>query len=307
MNILLVGIGKDNYNYRKIEGFYNAFLKLGTVEWVQNIFEATSREYDICFGETDLHDLFNQKYSEFFIKKQVLWCVYQPSKLIDLAIKYPNTVFVNLYKSDILNENLTSKYIESFGNLYQICPPHGIDFTTFKKDLKNLPNNLLLDYLPCCLSETTEFHRDKLYDICYFGTMHNRPIVSNILNKLQNKYKILMHNANGSPMNPNECFSLYKQCKIAISEQVDSVALELPVRLGEATANGCKMFILEKIPVNQKHRFIPHYESCFTENEMISKIENYLDNFKLEDLEIIHKNFNQTYDNAVEFILNKLR
>ena len=47
MKILLVGIGRDNINHRKIEGFYDAFSKIGDVEWVQDIFKCKSKTYEL--------------------------------------------------------------------------------------------------------------------------------------------------------------------------------------------------------------------------------------------------------------------
>lgn len=304
MNILLVGIDKNNYNYRKIEGFYNAFAKIGTVEWVQNIFNAKFKTYDICFSELNISDLFKDEYKNIEIKKHIIWGTYQCDKLIQIANAISDRTFINLYKSDVLNQDISDRYIEKFGTQYQLTPPEGIDLLQLRKEFKSIPNNLLLGYLPCCLSEIGHFSEEKIYDIAYFGTFHNRPVVANILKKLSPKYKVINYNSsNGSHMNPSECFATYSKSKITISEQTNPVILELPVRLGEATANGCKTFILENIPINQESDYIPTYESCFSEREMLDKIENYLQNFDLVESKRLYDNFCSTYDNAVSFLL----
>ena len=53
MNILVKGIDKSNFNYKKIEGFYNAFSKIGKTEWVTSMFNCKRDDYDIVFGEID--------------------------------------------------------------------------------------------------------------------------------------------------------------------------------------------------------------------------------------------------------------
>lgn len=303
MKFLIVGIGKNNYNYRKIEGFYNAFSKLGSVEWVQNIFDAKSTNYDICFSELNINDLLTDQYKKFQIRKQIIWGTYQCDKLIQVANSLPHTVFVNLYKSDVLNPEISEAYIERFGKQYQMCPPEGVDLLQLRKDFNSIPNNLFLGYLPCCLSEPGKFSEEKIYDIAYFGTLCNRPIVSKILKKLSSKYKIISYDSSyGTHLNPEKCFDIYKNSKLTISEQVDPVILELPVRLGEATANGCKTFILENVPINQESDYIPNYESCFSEQEMLDKVENYLSNFNLAESQKLHNDFCSTYDRAVSFL-----
>lgn len=303
MNFLIAGVNKSNYNYRKIEGFYNSFSKIGNTEWVQSIFDAKLTKYDICFSELNINDLLKDQYKKFQIKKHVVWGTYQCDKLIEVANNFPQTVFVNLYKSDVLNPEISESYIDKFGKEYQMCPPEGVDLLQLRKDFNSIPNNLFLGYLPCCLSELGKFSEDKIYDIAYFGTLFNRPIVSKILNKLSTKYKISSYDSShGTYLNPDQCFDIYKNSKLTISEQVNPVILELPVRLGEATANGCKTFILENIPINQESDFIPSYESCFSEQEMLDKIESYLSNFDLTESKKLHNDFCSTYDRAVSFL-----
>jgi hypothetical protein len=243
------------------------------------------------------------EYKNIEIKKHIIWGTYQCDKLTQIANAMPDRTFINLYKSDVLNQEISNKYIEKFGTQYQLTPPEGIDLLQLRKEFKSTPNNLLLGYLPCCLSEIGSFSDEKMYDIAYFGTFHNRPVVSSILKKLHSKYKIVSYNSShGSYMNPDECFRMYSKSKLTISEQVNPVILELPVRLGEATANGCKTFILEKIPINQESDFIPSYESCFSEQEMLDKIESYLSNFDLTESKKLHNDFCSTYDRVVSFL-----
>ena len=50
MRILVVGCGKSNFNYRKIEGFYNSFSKIGETEWVEKMFDCK-----LTIGKSKFH------------------------------------------------------------------------------------------------------------------------------------------------------------------------------------------------------------------------------------------------------------
>ena len=98
---------------------------------------------------------------------------------------------------------------------------------------------------------------------------------------------------------------MYKKSKVTISEQVNPVILEYPVRLGESTSTGCRSFNLEKIPLNCQNLLIPDYTPCLDVQEMLSKIKIYLDNYTINIAHDLYTNFNSTYDNAVSYLLDE--
>jgi len=310
MRILVYGIGKDNPNYRKIEGFFNAFSKAGETEWVSDISYSKSNFYDIIFGEISLNDVLSMNHKKFIQMKigaLIIWKSFDLKTLIKLAELKPDTLIINYYKSNILNSEILIQYKKLFGSKYQFCPGYdeGIFIENFLDLNQNkLPRNLKLGYLPCCLSENSHFIEDKLYDIVYFGTIKNRPIVDYIVKKLSRKYKIYLNFADKNKLlSPNDCFDLYKISKITLSQQVHPVILELPVRLGEASANGCRVFNYETIRCNYKNQLIPNYTSSNNVDLLIFEIENYILNFNIQNSINLKNSFSATYDNAVKKIL----
>ncbi len=316
MRILLVGCGKSDFNYRKIEGFYNALSKIGKTEWVQKIFQSEENDYDIVFGEINLSDIYSniERFKSMKIKALITWRTYTYEKLIELANLKPDTFFLNAYKSNILNNDIKNNFVERYKTLegilykadYQMWQDEGVDLVKFTE--KELPSNLELCYLPCCLSEKEDFVEDKKYDICYFGTIHNRPGVDRCLKVLSEKYSILSNawDRNGIK-NPDECYQLYKNCKVSLSEQVHPVILEYPVRLGESTSTGCRLFLLESIKCQDvSNSLIPDYTSCDSVDDMINKIDEYLQSFDINQSKDLYNNFVSTYDNAVKFLLKKI-
>lgn len=312
MKILLVGCGRNDFNYRKIEGFYNSFSKIGEIEWVQKMFDCEKDEYDIVFGEINLSEIENNidRFIKMKIKVQIMWRTYTYEKLLQLVSRKPDTFFINAYKSNILDNDIRLKFIEKYKKLdvanYQVWEDEGVDLMKF--NIKDLPTNLELCYLPCSLSEQEKFVEDKIYDICYFGTIYNRPDVSKCLDILSSKYKILTNAWDKHGLkSPNECYQLYKNCKVTLSEQVHPVILEYPVRLGESTSTGCRLFLSESIKCNDPFNgLIPDYTSCDNVDDMINKIDYYLQNFDINHSKELYNNFVSTYDNAVSFLLKKI-
>lgn len=307
MKILLVGSGPDNHNYKKIEGFYKAFSKMGNVEWVQDIFDCKSTNYDICFAESNIDTVINriEEYKSLKIKKQIFWTCADIHKLIKIATVVKETSFINAYKSNVLDDRILIEYQNKFGGEYQKVGWEGINISDYLNIGSFKIDNLILFYLPCCLSEQHDFVEEKIYDICYFGTIRNRPNVARVIDALSSKYNIIVHAWDRDGIkHPEECYNLYKQSKITLSEQVHPVILEYPVRMGESTSTGCKLFLLEEISIKSDSDLIPEYESCFSYSEMIEKIENYLSNFKIENSKKIYDQFLSTYDNAVQKLLN---
>lgn len=314
MRILVVGCGKEDLiNHRKIEGFYNSFSKIGECEWVQKMFDCKYDEYDLVFGEIHLSEIKENidKYINMKIKSQVIWMTYSPDKIIELANLKKDTFFINAYKTNIFNSRITEKFTDLFKqDAYQIHKEEGVYFTEIIKfNFSEVPSNLHFCYLPCSLSVKEEFVYDKVYDICYFGTLNNRPGVKRAIEILSKKYKIM---ANGYDISgiktPAECYELYKSSKVTLSEQVHPVILEYPVRLGESTSTGCKLFLIEPIDCNDvDNEFIPDYTSCKGVEDLVTKVSDYIDNFRIETSKQLYDNFMSTYDNAVQYILNKIK
>jgi hypothetical protein len=217
--------------------------------------------------------------------------------------------YIIAYKSNVLNKNILTDYKNKFGGEYQKSGGEGIlvdDFLNLDTNL--LPKNVEIIYLPCCISVKEDFYDEKEYDICYFGTLHNRPKISEILNNLSKKYKVITSNSShGKVRPPHECYELYKRSKTTLSEQVNPVVLEYPVRLGEATSTGCKVFLLEEIPLFCENILIPNHFSSRDVNFLTESINEYIEFFSIENSKEIYNNFNSTYDSAVDYILTKLK
>ena len=307
MRILVVGCGKSDFNYQKIEGFYKAFSKIGETEWVQSIFGGHHNEYDIVFGEVSFSEIMGNvaRYQSMKIGLQFTWMSFNIENTIKLANLKPETLFINAYKSNFLNSETVVKHISKHGSSYQFWKDEGVILDDFLNiDEKVLPPNLRLSYLPCSLSTKEDFIEDKEYDICYFGSLKNRPGVEECLNHLSKKYKVLTNAYDkGHMKDPNECYNLYKKCKITLSEQVHPVRIEFPVRLGESTSTGCRLFLIDDLEIVEDNFFVPDYTSAKTPGELVNKIESYLDNFDIKDSIKLYEDFKSTYDNAVSLIL----
>ena len=84
------------------------------------------------------------------------------------------------------------------------------------------------------------------------------------------------------------------------------MVLEYPVRLGECSVNGCVMFLLEDIPLKCENKMIPNYISGFNNEDLINKIENFLNYYDVNMSYELHKTSENTYNDAVKFLLNKI-
>jgi len=307
MNILVTGIGKENFNYKKIEGFYNAFSKIGEVEWVIDISKCKKKHYDIVFGELSLDFLFSNidLYKSINIKHHIIWSCFDIQKLNRLSSLRKDVNFICANKSNIFNRKIVDEYISKYGYEYMRIGEEGVNLLD---TLNENSDNLKLVYLPCSLSEKPQnVSNDKSLDICYFGTLNNRPNVNKALHFLEKKYSIVTNCWDRvGVMNPEECFDYYKKSKITISESISPNILEYPVRLGESTANGCRLFLYEHIPLKTENILIPDHTYTSDFDTFIREIENYLDNFRIEQSYELHNNFTSTYDNAVKFLLNEI-
>jgi hypothetical protein len=305
MNILVLGIGKENFNYKKIEGFYNAFSRIGDTEWVETIFQCKRKKYDIIFGELSLDTLINniEYYKTIDVKYHIIWGTFDPKKLKKLSENRKDVQFINACKSNIFDKNIIQNYISKYGPYYQMSGEEGLNIETFNSDPTE---NLKYCYLPCSLSEKpSDFFDEKPIDVCYFGTSYNRPNVTQSLNHLSKKYNVVtnLRDLTGI-IGPETCFNYYKKSKVVLSESCHPVLLEYPVRLGESTANGCRLFLLEDIPLKTNNLLIPDHTYTSNYEDYLHKIENYLDNFTLNHSYDLYKNFESTYDNAVSYLMS---
>lgn len=307
MNILILGEGKQNFNYRKIEGFYNAFSKIGETEWVLDITRCKKKSYDIVFGELSLDGLSRNMdfYKTIKINNHIIWGCFDIPKLKDLSEKRKDVNYLCAYKSNIFDKKIVNDYILKYGPEYMRTGEEGVNLTDFSP---NPLDNLKFCYLPCSLSEKPkDFSDKKEIDICYFGTIRNRPHVNLALKSLSKKYNVLTNCwDNVGVINPEQCFNYYNNSKITLSESANPVLLEYPVRLGESTANGCRLFLYEHLPLKTENLLIPEHTFTSDFETYISQIENYLDNFQVDQSYDLYNTFTSTYDNAVKFLLNEI-
>jgi hypothetical protein len=310
--VLVLGIGDYNYNHRKITGWLKAFKEKYHVKHVDrdNLGEIQrvidGGDIDIVFGES--HHFLQINFSK--IPVCVIWQNYDIEKVLDLSGKYPNTKFILACKSIMHNVAINEDYIKKHGSDYQIDMSEGqnlikfqgvieksqiIDNNTFK-----ITDNLFYIYLPYCLSEAGALQNVE-YDICYFGSLHNRPRTINILNELKDKGYRVVSNLYQGHLSPDDCFNLYSKTICTISEQVAPIQMEYPVRLGESTANGCLFFLYDDL-LNSRHQspLIPFYKNY---NE-ITDISNYIDEIKNNNSKRnnLFNNFTQTYQAGLLYL-----
>lgn len=307
MKILIKGVDRSNFNYKKIEGFFNAFSKMGETEWVTNMFDCRSDDYDIVFGEINLSELEKNadRFLKMNIKKLIFWRTYSIKKLIKVSNYKKDTLVINAYKTNILNRDIVSRAVKYGISDYQVCEDEGVNLNdVLSWNLEKLPCNLRLCYLPCCLSERTNYVENRPYDVCYFGSIGNRPGVKKALDILSKKYKIITNEYDKvGIMSPEKCFNFYKESKVTLSEQIDPVIMEYPVRLGESTSTGCRLFLIEPIDIRDKSNpLIPDYTPCNNVEDMVSNVEMYLSEYSTSKSKEGYDNFNSTYDNAVSYL-----
>lgn len=311
-NVLIIGIDKSNHNYKKIYGFINSFKKKYNVFHLSedNLHKINSciknNLIDTIFCETE--NFLNINFTN--VKNCILWSNYDISKILKISNIYQNTKFIFACKSVIHRPEITKNYIKNYGINYQIHGQEGQNLENLlnilskskkiDKDTFAITNNLYYMYLPCCLSEVGKIEQIE-YDICYFGTVHNRPSVKNILLSLKSSgYRVISSLFSGI-IPPEECIEYYSKTICTVSEQVHPVGLEFPVRLGESTANGCRLFLFDNFNLSHKiSEKIPEYSKVENQQSVV----DYINLIKKDDSlrKKIHKNFSSTYDKMVENI-----
>lgn len=319
MKTCVIGIDKTNHNYRKVYGFIDAFSKFGEVFHQVDEENWNVNGYDLYFGEMKN---FNCQYPKH--KTVIIWSNISVLKIIEITKNNKDTNFIWAVKSPIHIEKITNKYIETFGDMYQVTPPEGQDLKAFLNVLSNsfkiddntykISDNLIYTFLPCSLSQYVEDNivedENSLYDICYFGTTHNRNEVLQVLNFFERNNRKTITNYKIGHTNPEDVLQYYKKSKICIHQQVHPVILEIPVRLGEAMSYGCKYVSIEKIALNESIQQSPlfeHYYSTSSIKEAIETIEKLLNNSNtVKDKQEITKKFDLTYDNYAKKLINMI-
>ena len=151
--------------------------------------------------------------------------------------------------------------------------------------------------MPCCLSEDNHIENIKNIDILYIGTTHNRPHVKAAIEKFKSKFNIYSTFTHG-PTTPEQTVELYSKSKIVLTEQVLPVLLEYPVRLGEASRQGCHVVAYSPIHIPQNMDLIPPHTQKNNFEEFVCSIENNILNFKSKFIN------NNSYVNAIKFLLD---
>lgn len=320
----VMGVGKTNYNYKKIEGFIKAFQKKG-YDVVHASRIPPSKELanlgpiDVAFSEYGVEF---EDYSN--IKTFISWANYPIESMIALANKHPSTKFILAPKSLMHNVELVNEYQNRFGKDYQVTHAlEGQDIGVLIEKLKALSKPSYLDprigryrlldnlsyvYAPCCLSEkiAPELLKPNKFKFAYFGTIGNRPRVLEALRFLDSKGVPLCVNfVENGVVSPEDCMEIYKETEYVLHEQIQPVILEHPVRLGEATAHGCKIVAIEDINL-QEHatKFVPDYMKFTSVDEFKTAFNDGLfPTRNLEERQEQARSFYQTYDNMLGHLL----
>jgi hypothetical protein len=311
MKVGILGVDKSNHNYKKIYGWINAFSKISEVIHIpeldnhdtinQKIYEY---DIDIIFGET--YTSVFEKIDLDKIKCFVFWGDVNIDLLLEYSDKFKSTRFIMAHKSIMTEESLS--HYSKISNFY-------MDVDTFKminllktsefiisENAYRVKENLYYTYLPCCLSEEGNLNPIE-YDICYFGTTYNRPRVNKILEVLRNNGFRVKSTLFDGHIDPEDCIDYYSKTICTISEMVGPVYLEYPVRLGECSANGCKLMMIDDIGINNytNSKLVPDYQNISD----IKQITNYIESVKADDniRYKFQKEFNSTYDNALDILM----
>jgi hypothetical protein len=309
-SVLILGIGTGNYNHRKITGWKAAFQKKYNVIHVEHDDAGVINQYiannniDIVFGESHQFlyiDLTN-------IKTCVIWHQLDIRHVLNLSERFPKTKFILANKSIIHNTTITENYISKFGPMYQVEASEGQNLQNFINAINNsqkidentfkISDNIYFIYLPLCLSEMGKLNTAE-YDLCYFGSTHNRPRVIKILDNLKSKgYRVVSNHYLGH-LNPETCFDFYSKTICTISEQIHPILMEYPVRLGESSANGCKFFLYDDLNlIDHKSSLVPNYNNFKQENDIEMYINEVKSNPQIRS--DLYTEFSCTFNNGLK-------
>jgi len=300
----------DPINKKKPTGMINALKKLGYEVDVFSNQEhiVTDKCYDLFFGE---YLNLNNNFSWNKFKTVVFWTNVRLEDAVKCANSHPNTKFVVAPKSYLHDDILIDWHLKTFGDVYSpsslyenqnliILKQLLADGKQIKPHYFQLFHNLFYCYLPCCLSEDIPIESEKHIDVAYIGTTHNRPNVQNAINFFKQKYNIFSSFDNG-PTTPEETIKIYSQSKIILTEQILPVILEYPVRLGEASRQGCHVVAYTPIKIPKNSELVPDHSQSTSFDCFLSTIETNIKNFKNK---IYTKN---TYINALNFVFESIK
>ena len=312
---LVFGVDRSNYNYKKCEGIRDAFISLGyeTHYHLQHLNASELKSYgeiDVIFTEWDYRI---EKFEN--VKNVIFWCNMDITKKITLAKNNPQTNIILAPKSYMFDLEVNQAYnnichtdiYQSFGhegqnlNVVNMLLSNNslqrIDLTTYQL------GNFYFSYMPCTLSDPCLFEtvKEARYKFGYFGTGRNRPQIQAIYNVLKQdsfyKDKLIFNFVENGVISPEECISYYKETEYVLHVQVNPVLLEYPVRAGEATANGCKILLIEELPLYEKAintGLIPEMIKFNSANNLLNEITNIpVRSFKERQNQA--RNFNHTY------------
>lgn len=315
--VVVIGIGKENYNYKKIKGFIDGFNLLGYNTFhYRHLNQEVLKQHtkiDLLFAETEFLDgTFDN------VEKFILWTNTKLQAVIDFAKCNKHIDIIFSPKSFMFNEEVNEKYQELFSTYeYQMVDHEGQDLEIISELVKRkekinefsyqLLDNLILSYMPCTKSETIDSNtlKESKYRFSYFGTGGNRPKILHAVKELCVKFPelIKIHFVEqGGPIDPETCVSFYKESDYVLHEQVNPVILEYAVRVGEASAAGAKVILFEDLPL---------YEKVFSLKKIpemikINSVEYFLNNLdkfpkrSLEEKKEQSLKFTHTYNNAIK-------
>jgi hypothetical protein len=301
----------------KLIGFLNGFSEICDVSFLPPSLKNQinpENYYEIIFGESG--DWLEIEYTN--IGSVFMWSVIDPFKMREISKKYPDTNFYICSKSLLHNSEVSKEYIEKYKtNLYMNYGSiEGLDIEKFSGIINNskkleegfyeIDHNLFYLYLPCSLAskETDKKNYNKDIDVTYFGTRSNRPGVTHILDSMKDRGYTVVHNEEGSYISPEECIEYYKRSIITIHEQVGPVYLEFPVRFGEASYFGSRIFSLDRMRSLQSYSDgnpnLPSFKSFENPEDLIEEAIRYIKSYN----EIPVKDDNKDY--TYEFYCEKI-
>lgn len=280
---VIAGIGPDNYNFRKLENIAAGFNSLGfeKTEILSNTEKLSGMSADVAFVESDLQ--ISTDLSGF--RKVIVWQNWNPSRLLGFSSRAPDTQFVLAAKSAVHVAEFRERYRKTFGtDEYQRCDETRelIDLKEYKginKPVQRITSNMTYAYAPLSTASDPRYSVAKDIDVVYFGTGANRPGVVEILRSLPPDLRIAAHFIeNSGPVHPEVCVSLYRRAKVCLHEQVSPVWGEFAVRLGEATAQGCRVVSLSRqlsISDIVKDELVPEHSNALTIEEALEEIREW--------------------------------
>jgi len=281
MKAVIVGIGPDNYNFRKLENLAVGFEEIGydsVCVSTTSLLHDPNVSADIALIESDVP--LSTDLSRF--KKVVIWQNWSPSRIFELSKKNPKVDFILASKSAVHVPEFRSRYKNKFlTSVYQKCDETGeiVDLNEYENvssPKEKLSNNVTHVYAPLTTSSDPRYLMEKDIDVVYFGTGANRPGVVEMLNSLPKNLRVAAHFVEKSgPIHPETCVSLYRRSKVCLHEQVSPVWGEFAVRFGEATAQGCRIVSLARefnISDIVRDPLVPEHSSSLSVEEAVSEI-----------------------------------